>query len=287
MAGIPTDNRRARVLGTRTTPRQHRSISRRHAPAWVLRWRTRTASALGALALTALLAACSGTSASLSKGPAAVPPGGSGSTGNAPGSSQAADSSAPPSGEAGSWFTPGERGPSAAGPDGKGERTVTTLGALHPPPDFTEVGAPYDPCTVVTWSDFPEKVRPRAAKPRKPTPHTPDENSAYAIACAWEANGPVVRDANGASTGAGMFSTWIVWGKTGEMNPNPPKSTPATFGSAQGSLTPNTTSQGAPMCTGFAVLPTGVAGVSVLNSRVPQVDPCTLATDLLTRIATG
>jgi hypothetical protein len=40
------------------------------------------------------------------------------------------------------------------------------------------------------------------------------------------------------------------------------------------------------MCTGFATLTKGVAGVSILNSKAPQVDTCGLVTDLLTRIAT-
>lgn len=254
-----------------------------HVPA--ARLRVRIGAAVGTLMLAAVLASCSGTTTSLSKGTtAAVTPGSASTSDRAPDAPQGTDSSPEPSEEAGSWFTPKPRA-STEDPSGKAERTVTTLGALHPPPSADEVGAPYDPCTVVDWSDFPEQVRPRAAKPRKPTPRTPDKNSAYAIACAWEANGPIVRDANGKSTGAGMFSTWIVWGKAGEMNPNPPKSNPATFGTAQGSLVTSATSQGAPMCTGFAALPTGVAGVSVLNSRVPQMDSCALVTDLLTRIA--
>ncbi|MFL6125070.1 hypothetical protein [Actinophytocola sp.] len=138
---------------------------------------------------------------------------------------------------------------------------------------------------MVTWDDFPTDVRPRAPKPRKPSPRAPEADSAYDIACSWQANGPITIKTDGTSSGSGMFSAWIVWGKTGEMNPNPPNSTPATFGPARGSLVPNTSSQGAPMCTGFAALTNGIAGVSILNSKAPQVDTCGLVTDLLTRIA--
>jgi hypothetical protein len=82
-----------------------------------------------------------------------------------------------------------------------------------------------------------------------------------------------------------MFSTWVVWGK--DMNAHPPNSTPAQFGPAQGSLVSGQTSQGAPTCTGFAALASGgVAGVSTVNSKAPQVDTCGLVTDLLTKIAT-
>jgi hypothetical protein len=171
-------------------------------------------------------------------------------------------------------------------PRADGKPKTTRLGTLNPPPDAATVGAPFDPCTVLTWEDFPNEVRSRAPKPREPSPRTPGPDSAFDIACAWLANGLITISADGSSTGtSGSFSTWVVWGK--DMNAHPPDSTPAQFGPAQGSLVLSQTSQGEPVCTGFAALDAGgVAGVSTVNGKAPQVDTCGLVTDLLTRIAT-
>lgn len=240
------------------------------------RWIARTCGTLGAVAaMLVILAGCSDETTTLRKGPdwSAVPD--SPSTSNSRGG-------------AGSPTSTSSSGQSSVAPREKpnGKSKVTRLGKLHPPAGQDAVGAPFDPCTVLTWDDFPQEVRPKAPKPRKPSLRAPEPDSTYAIACSWQANGPITIKSDGTSSGSGMFSTWIVWGRNGEMNPNPPNSTPATFGPARGSLVPNTSSQGAPMCTGFAALTNGVAGVSILNSKAPQVDACTLVTDLLTRIAT-
>lgn len=168
----------------------------------------------------------------------------------------------------------------------KGKPAAVRLGDLNPPPDASTVGAPFDPCTVLRWDDFPTEVRPQAPKPRQPSPRAPSADTVFDIACAWIANGRITMSADGSSSGAsGMFSTWVVWGK--DMNAHPPNSTPAQFGPAQGSLVPGQTSEGAPMCTGFAALAAGgVASVSTVNGKAPHVDTCGLVTDLLTRIVT-
>ncbi len=165
----------------------------------------------------------------------------------------------------------------------KGKPEAVRLGDLNPPPDAATVGAPYDPCTVLGWDDFPTEVRPQAPRPRQPSPRAP---STFDIACAWIASGRITLSADGSSSGAsGTFNTWVVWGK--DMNAHPPNSTPTQFGPAQGSLVPDHTSEGTPMCTGFAALAAGgVAGVSTVNGTAPHVDTCGLVTDLLTRIVT-
>lgn len=232
-------------------------------------------------ALFLVLSACSDGTTSLRKGP------GASGLFDSPRTSGSAPSTTKPSGTA---STPAQRSPDATGPDGtrsaapkSGNGKATRLGKLNPPPDAAAIGAPYDPCTVVSWDDFPDQVRPRAPKPRKPSPRAPTADSAFDIACAWLANGPITISADGSSAGSGMFSTWVVWGK--DMNVHPPNSASAQFGPAQGSLVSGQTSQGAPMCTGFAVLASGgVAGVSTVNSKAPQVDTCGLVADLLTKI---
>jgi hypothetical protein len=240
----------------------------------------RISTAFGAMAMLVVLAGCTDGTTTWQQGSAAsVILDSPRTSGTAPSTSADSDTAD---------ATPNPRGSGSMAPKKKpnGKPKATRLGKLHPPPDQGAVGAPYDPCTVLAWDDFPEEVRPRAPKPRKPSPRAPEPDSPYAIACSWQAHGPVTIKSDGTSSGSGMFSTFVVWGKNGQMNPNPPNSTPATFGPAQGSLVPNTSSQGAPMCTGFAALTNGVAGVSILNSKAPQLDTCAIVTDLLTRIAT-
>lgn len=254
------------------------------------RWIARIFGALGMVAaMLVVLAGCSDETTTLRKGPA-------GSafldrpSGNEPSTSARSDGEDstpnPPGGSSSAAPTSSPERSTTVPKESSGKSKVTRLGQLHPPPDQKAVGAPYDPCAVLTWDDFPQEVRPQAPKPRKPLPRAPEPDSVYAIACSWQANGPITIKSDGSASGSGMFSALVVWGKNGQMNPNPANSTPATFGPARGSLVPNTSSQGAPMCTGFAALTNGVAGVSVLNSKAPQVDTCTLVTDLLTRIAT-
>jgi len=248
-----------------------------------------------ATALFLVLSACTDGTTSLRKGA------GASSTLDSPRPSSSAPSTTQPSGTA---STPAPGGPDETRSRGNGSATPTSgsgkltprgktngkakairLGTLNPPPDPAAVGSPFDPCTVVSWDDFPDQVRPRAPKPRKPSPRAPGPDSAFDIACAWLANGSITMNADGTSGGTGEFSTWVVWGK--DMNAHPPNSTPAVFGPAQGSLVSGQTPQGAPMCTGFAALASGgVAGVSTVNGKAPQVDTCGLVTDLLTKIAT-
>jgi hypothetical protein len=252
----------------------------------------RICGALGAVAALVVLAGCSDETTTLRKGPgwSAVldSPSASDTEPSTSARSGGEDSTPNPRGGSGPTAPPSSPEQSTTAPKEKpnGKSKATRLGQLHPPPGQDAVGAPYDPCTVLTWDDFPQEVRPQAPKPRKPSPRAPEPDSTYAIACSWQANGPITIKSDGTSSGSGMFSTWVVWGKNGQMNPNPSNSTPATFGPAQGSLAPNTSSQGAPMCTGFAALTNGVAGVSILNSKAPQLDTCAIVTDLLTRIAT-
>lgn len=251
----------------------------------------RISGALGAAAMLVVLAGCSDETTTLRKGPdwSAVldSPSASDTKPSTSARSGSEDSTPNPRDGSGSPAPTSPPGKSTAAPKEKPSRKskVTRLGLLHPPPDQEEVGAPYDPCTVLTWNDFPQQVRPRAPKPRKPSPRAPEPDSTYAIACSWQAQGPTVLSQD-SSSGSGMFTAFVVWGRNGEMNPNPPNSTPTTFGPAQGALVPNTSSQGAPMCTGFAALTNGVAAMTILNSKAPQLDTCALVTDLLTRIAT-
>ena len=171
-------------------------------------------------------------------------------------------------------------------PENNGRSSAIRLGTLTPSPSADEVEAPFDPCTVVSWTDLPEQLRPRAAKPPRPSPRAPQANSTFDIACVLEINTSTTIKVGSPSSPSGgpsgQLSAWIVWGR--DLPVVLHGATPTTIGGAQGSVLKVNTNAGDPMCTGTAQLRSGVVGISIANGRAPELDTCDLVTDLLTRI---
>lgn len=177
---------------------------------------------------------------------------------------------------------PGETPARSPGP------TVITLGELDPPSDTGSVGAPFDPCTVIGWTDLPTAVRPAADT--KPSPHQSENGEDFILGCRFDNSGPTVTDDHAAPGGeTAVFTVTVLWGTTPPMSLNPssyPGATATTVAGRAGVQRPSTDPHGHPMCTGLMPVTTGVAGATVTNSRFPHADPCTVAAAALTAIAT-
>lgn len=166
-------------------------------------------------------------------------------------------------------------------------RTVITLGELDPPSDAKSVGAPFDPCTVIGWTDLPTAVRPAADT--TPSPHRPESGEDFILGCRFDNSGPTVTDDHAAPGGeTAAFTVTVLWGTTPPLSLNPssyPGATAVTVAGRAGVQRPSTDPHGHPRCTGLMPVTTGVAGATVTNARFPRTDPCTVVTAALTAIA--
>ncbi|MFB9906419.1 DUF3558 family protein [Allokutzneria oryzae] len=140
--------------------------------------------------------------------------------------------------------------------------------------------APFDPCTVVTWADFPLEVRTvETVKPRHRPPQAADE--VFQDGCSFD-NNEIGDD------GFKAFMTLVVWGSIAKIRVDPKGADdkPVTYGTRRGVQNREVGPDNAKQCITRFTLDYGqVAGVSVMNGRFPDVDPCTVADVISQKIA--
>lgn len=199
------------------------------------------------------------------------------------------DTGTPHPGPVGSGVTtmldpPGDPADSPTHPD---RRTVLTLGALNAPATTGSVSAPFDPCTVIDWSDLPTTVRPATAT--RPSPQKPEMGEDFVLGCRFDNSGPTTSDDHAAPGGEpGLFTVTLTWDTTppGPLTASSdPAATAVLFGGRAGVQRQGTDPHGHRMCTGLMPVAAGAAGATVTNSRFPQTDPCTVVATALGAIA--
>ncbi len=149
---------------------------------------------------------------------------------------------------------------------GDAEQPVATLGDLNPPASAAELGAPFDPCTVVGWGDFPEQARGAA----EPTSEPKEPGAPYEIACGWE----------------GPNYTLVAWGTEPDFafdESERPNRQPVEIDGTPAVQYPGMTENQVPRCESRMRLPNGVAGVVTVAYSHPA--PCEVNTALLRVIA--
>jgi hypothetical protein len=142
------------------------------------------------------------------------------------------------------------------------------LGDLDPPPTPDGAGAPFDPCTVVGFADYPAAVQPGG--PREPSPMPVGPDDPFATGCKFNAGE--------------MFSS-LVWGMpSGGFSADPAARTdgrPAQFGDRSGTEHLSTNeSNGEPSCYSAVQLDRGIAAMS---TTVPD-DPCAVNRAVLEKL---
>ncbi|MHA6622722.1 hypothetical protein [Pseudonocardia sp. DLS-67] len=143
------------------------------------------------------------------------------------------------------------------------------LGDLNPPPTVESAGAPFDPCTVVGWPDYPAGVRP--ATPRQPVPMPVGPDDPFAVGCKFN---------------AGDMHSLLVWGMADQtFSADPaarPGAVPARFGGRPGAEELGTNeSNDAPDCYSAVQLSRGIAAMSTTTSG----DPCAVNRAVLDQVA--
>jgi hypothetical protein len=156
--------------------------------------------------------------------------------------------------------------PAPHGPPGE---QPLALGDLNPPPTAESTGAPFDPCTVVGWQDYPADVQP--STPRQPVPMDVRPEDPFAVGCKFN---------------AGEMHSLLVWGmpdKTFSADPTARRgAAPAQFGGRPGAQELSTNgSNGAPDCYSAVQLARGIAAMS---TTMPG-DPCAVNRAVLDRVA--
>lgn len=161
-------------------------------------------------------------------------------------------------------------------------------GRAAPPVGTDPSNAAFDPCRVITWDDFPQKV----ARPdrRPPQPQPPPPNALYRVGCLWDSRGSSTKDPQtGQEHHMGVSIVVIYWGTAPPLSTLPadhPGGVAKTYAGRPGVELGGTMQTGERKCT--AMMPVqpqpGVAGISVAYSD-PAVDPCAVATTLLQAIA--
>ncbi|GAA1255135.1 hypothetical protein GCM10009609_18020 [Pseudonocardia aurantiaca] len=143
------------------------------------------------------------------------------------------------------------------------------LGDLDPPPSPEQVGAPFDPCTIVGWDGYPQELRPTQPKIAAAMPVTPQ--SGYSVGCSFN-TGP-------------MFSS-LVWGTPqGAFSADPaarPGAAAAQFSGKPGVEQRGTLERGEPLCYSAVQLATGIAAMSTV---LPSGDPCAVNRPILEQVA--
>lgn len=168
---------------------------------------------------------------------------------------------------------------------GRAEGSIK-LGDLNKPKNAAEVGAPFDPCLVVTWADFPAAVRPDDGKPHAPRLSQPKPDDPYKINCVHDNSGAIKieMDGSGSPGTSARFSVQIIWGDELEVG-KIPNTTPKTWGGKTGVTKPLADSPAGKSCLGAMNVSKGVAIVDVLNGRYPSIDSCAVVDSVLTAIA--
>ncbi|WP_394622466.1 hypothetical protein JNUCC0626_49910 (plasmid) [Lentzea sp. JNUCC 0626] len=163
------------------------------------------------------------------------------------------------------------------------------LGDLNKPKTAQELGAPFDPCSTITWNDFPAEVRPDDGKPHTPQLRQPGKDDPFDIRCAFDNSGKVAINPDGSSTGTpgGYFIVSVVWAGGDKLNADPAKRQGAeakTWNGKAGLIQrfPDDPKSGK-SCIAMAKLGNGVGGASVTNGRF-GTDPCVIADALVNAI---
>ena len=159
------------------------------------------------------------------------------------------------------------------------------------PSAASDVGAPFDPCRTVTWTDFPEQVRPEDPA-KQPTLMEIEPDSGIATGCRFDNSLAEIPLCRGCGT-PGQPGTWhfyiahIGWGDGAwaELrNPPAPDTKQITIGGRPGRLVLDRSPDGGQRCLVKIVLERGAAAVSVLDGRF-RTDTCATARSLATVIA--
>lgn len=232
---------------------------------------------LGALvtvaALTAVLGAC-GNEPSADD----AAPGGAGSSG-APSSSVPSsetsidlpgldDSSTPPSVPPRPSTTAPTKAPSSSDP-GK--------------PTAADVKAPFDPCKVLRWADFPQVVRNK--KNRPPRLSEVDKDDVFETGCIYD-NTVFSVGENDSSTQ--YFGLLVAWGP--QLRPatytNRKKWHPTSYSGKRAVVTSQSISRGNEQCTTIVQLGRGGIGMTLTNGRFSsQIDTCRVLRKMATLAA--
>lgn len=149
---------------------------------------------------------------------------------------------------------------------------VIHLGDLNPPVTAPSQGASFDPCSPTMWDGVPAQVRPEKPKTPRNVP-SKSESSEPFVMCVLEHSGGRTN---------GILSVYIAWGALSELDGND-----VDFGGVPGKVKGSQDKQGRPQCATRVYLPgdPGAAGVSVVNSKFPEVDVCDIATSVSKHIA--
>ncbi|PTM57533.1 hypothetical protein [Desmospora activa] len=149
--------------------------------------------------------------------------------------------------------------------------------------------APFDPCTVVSWDDFPQAVKEEDRTDPKLQP--PNPGDPFDVRCKFSTLVGIDMNPDGSGNPENntTFFTIVVWGKKDKISANTadhPGSTSKVFGSLQGLEKRSKNDRGIPMCTSIMSLPDGsAAGVVTTNNQYPSVDGCEVNQNLLEVIA--
>ncbi|WP_156755877.1 DUF3558 family protein [Actinokineospora pegani] len=160
------------------------------------------------------------------------------------------------------------------------------LGDLNGPKSASEVGAPFDPCTVVTWDDFPEPVRPTDGKPHPPVQS--EASGSIKVRCSWSNSGQIeIQPGARPTEKGGRFQANILWSDKLDADPaREPGSVAKQWAGKPGLLHPRPEDpKFGKQCLGLVTLANGTGGVIVANARFPSVDPCAVADGLMNAIA--
>lgn len=175
--------------------------------------------------------------------------------------------------------------PASQPPHKKAEaRKPVALGDLDPPPNAKMVGAPFDPCTTVTWNDFPAAVR-IADPSKKPVLMEIKSDSPFQTGCKFENSGSIALNLKNKTTtsNGGRFFTQVVWGK---IDFDGFTGTAATLGGKSAKFAADKSpSNGAPTCSLVLKLAKETGGVFVHNGYFPDTDACEVAKVIATVVA--
>ncbi|GAA3996027.1 hypothetical protein GCM10022247_14960 [Allokutzneria multivorans] len=156
------------------------------------------------------------------------------------------------------------------------------LAGPTPPPTTTSRlpgSAPFDPCKIISWKDFPLDVRTvEDVTPRHRPPNPQEPNEVYSDGCAFDNNELVPFKA---------FMTLVIWGSITKIRVDPknPGDKPVMYGNRRGVQTADVDEKGVKGCVTRFTLDYGqVGGVSLINGRFPDVDPCTVVDALAAKI---
>jgi len=235
--------------------------------------RARLGALVTAAVLVAVLGAC-GNEPSDSAGS-----GGAGSSTTAPTGQPSGDTSIdlPGLGEDSSTVPPSTTVPP---PPSKTAPTKAPSSSEPGKPTAADVRAPFDPCKVLRWADFPQVVRHKKNKP--PRLSEVDKDDVFETGCVYD-NTVFSVGENDSSTE--YFGLLVAWGP--QLRPatytNKKKWHPTSYSGKRAVVTSQSISRGNEQCTTIVQLGRGGIGMTLTNGRfMSQIDTC----KVLRRMAT-